>query len=47
MYERPEKIRFTDTVRSIIDLGKVAVAEVLSKIDTHFADAINDKEEES
>lgn len=44
--ETPEKITFIDTVRSCVDLGKLAVAEVLSKIDTYFADRINGADDE-
>lgn len=44
---RPERITLFDSARSIIDLGKLAVATVLSKIDTKLANAINTEEDES
>lgn len=44
--QRPERITFTDTVRSLVDLGKLAVAEVLNAVDTRYANAINNDEDE-
>ena len=41
---KPERISIRDSIRSIIDLGKVAAAGFIDKIDTRYANAINTPE---
>lgn len=43
MNERPDWKRF-DTIKSIIDLGKLALDTIMEKIDTHHANALNEDE---
>ena len=40
--ELPDKFRFIDSVRSLRAIGKVGLATLLNRIDTHFADRINE-----
>jgi len=44
--ESNERFTVGETVRSCIDLGKLAVATLLERIDTHFADRINGGDDE-